>query len=34
MGASSGDKCSQARNRSNCNVAAENLMTTVRVQPA
>jgi len=30
MGASSGDMCSQARNRGNCNVAAENLMTTMR----
>ena len=30
MGASSGDMCSPARNRGNCNVAAENLMTTMR----
>jgi hypothetical protein len=34
MGASGGDICSPARNRGNCNVAAENLMTTMRVQPA
>jgi hypothetical protein len=31
MGASSGDTCSLARNRGNCNAAAENLMTTMRV---
>jgi hypothetical protein len=31
MGDSSGAMCSPIRNRGNCNVAAENLMTTMRV---
>ena len=30
MGASSGDMCPPARNRGICNVASENLMTTMR----
>jgi hypothetical protein len=34
MDATSGDMYSPARNRGNCNVAAENLMTTMRVAPA
>ena len=34
MGASGGDMRSRARNRGNYSVAAENLMTTMRVPPA
>jgi CRP-like cAMP-binding protein len=33
MGASGGDMRSRARNRGNCSVVAENLMTTMRVPP-
>src|ERR1700704_3282558 len=33
MGASGGDMRSRARNRGNCSVAAENLMTTMRSRP-